>query len=80
MGQITVDMQQAIKDSLAVTLFEMKGTEHQTLKEVRDWLDTVKNADDFFGQNTFARKEYDRMIQARESEYDKAYKKRKQSI
>lgn len=82
MSKITKQMEDAIKDTLAVVLLEQNpnalttdGTQ-ATLGDIREWLDTVKTPQDFFGNTqTLAYKEYANMIKTRENEADRARKR-----
>ena len=71
MTRITDKMASGIKDTMAVIVAEATGSDQ---KEVREWLDTVNTAEDFFGQNKIGLSEYNQFIAARESEYKRAVK------
>ena len=65
-------MAKGIKDTMGVILSEMTGADQQ---EVREWLDTVNTAEDFFGKNNRqGLGEYNHFISAREAEYKRAVK------
>lgn len=69
MARISEKMASGVKDTMAVVVAECTGTE---VGEVRKWLDTVKTADDFFGNNKQGLSEYHKFIQAKENEYNRA--------
>lgn len=62
MAKITEKMASGVKDTMAVVVAECTGSD---VKEVRAWLDTVKTAEDFFGNNKQGLSEYNKFIQAR---------------
>lgn len=69
MAKISEKMKSGVKDTMSVIIAESTGADQ---KEVREWLDTVKTAEDFFGNNVAGRKEYENFIQAKEAEYNRA--------
>lgn len=69
--KISDKMAAGVKDTMAVVIAESTGADQ---KEVREWLDTVKTAEDFFGKNKQGLAEYNRFIQAKEQEYNRAVK------
>lgn len=72
MPKITEAMKKGIKDSMAVVIAETTGSD---VKEVREWLDTVHTAQDFFGTNKQGLREYEQFINQRESEYNRAQRR-----
>ena len=75
MAKVSEKMQKGIKDTMAVVIAECTGAD---VKGVREWLDTVKTAEDFFGKNNSAgMKEYQSFISAKENEYNQALRRSK---
>lgn len=75
--KITKKMADGIKDTLAIIIAENQGAEP---KEVREWLDTVKTAEDFFGTNRQGLAEYNSFISAKENEYNRAVRNSQKNI
>lgn len=75
MAQISASMAKGVKDTMAVVIAETTGAKE---KEVREWLDTVNTAEEFFGNNVAGLKEYQNFIRAKEQEYNNAVRNSKQ--
>lgn len=71
MAKVSEKMAAGVKDTMAIIVAESTGADQ---KEVRAWLDTVKTAEDFFGNNRQGLAEYNGFISAREAEYNRAVK------
>lgn len=71
MAKISDNMAKGVKDTMAVVIAECTGAE---VKPIREWLDTVNTAEEFFGSNKQGLSEYHKFIQARENEYTRAVK------
>lgn len=71
MAKVSEKMAAGVKDTMSVVIAEMTGSEP---KEVRQWLDTVNTAEEFFGTNRQGLAEYNSFIAAREAEYNRAVK------
>lgn len=71
MAKISEQMATGVKDTMAVIIAENTGSDQ---KEVRQWLDTVKTAEDFFGSNKQGLAEYNSFIRQKENEYNMAVK------
>lgn len=69
MSKMSETMKRGVKDTMAVIISETTGAEQGA---VRDWLDTVNTAEEFFGNNQIGLKEYNNFIAAKEAEYARA--------
>lgn len=69
MARISENMKKGVKDTMSVIIAETTGTD---VTKVREWLDTVNTAEDFFGTNKAGLAEYNGFIRARENEYNNA--------
>lgn len=69
MARVSEKMAKGIKDTMSVIIAESTGKDQ---KEVREWLDTVNTAQDFFGNNKQGLAEYNSFIKAKEEEYKRA--------
>jgi hypothetical protein len=49
-------------------------------KAVREWLDTVNSAEDFFGTNKQGLAEYNAFIRAKEQEYNRAIQNKNKRV
>lgn len=74
MAKISEKMAKGVKDTMSVVIAEATG---QDPKKVREWLDTVKTAEDFFGNNKQGLAEYQTFIRQREAEYNRAVRNSK---
>jgi len=77
MARISEQMASGIKDTISVIISEGTGADQ---KQVREWLNTVNTAEDFFGSNKQGLAEYNNFIRQKEQEYNRAVRNSKKKI